>query len=289
MNKKTFQLLAPLLILIPLLTGAGCQESAPVSGPVEYVYVDRDGVELKVYLFSPVPTPSKPRAAVVVFHGGGWSMGEPPLEFPLARHFAELEMIGVAAEYRLSDRTSVTPLEAMADARAVIRWMRANADSLRIDVDRIGAYGWSAGAHLAACAAIFTETDSASRFSCMPDALVLESPAVSLGRDSLFHRLLLGRADPRSVSPDEHVHGGLPPTLLLQGDLDTVTPLEGTERFCRHMLEAGNRCELKVYTGYGHRFIPAAIPDDGWPQPDPGVRADALKRTDAFLQSLGFY
>jgi len=245
-------------------------------------------VELKAYLFSPGPTPSEPRAAVVIFHGGGWSMGEPPLEFPLARHFAELGMIGVVAQYRLSDQKSVTPLDAMADARAVVRWMRAHADSLHIDGDRITAYGWSAGAHLAACAAVFSETDSAFRFSCMPDALVLESPAVSLGRDSLFRRLLLGRADPRSVSPDEHVRGGLPPTLLLQGDGDTVTPIEGAERFCRRMVEAGNRCELRVYAGYGHRFIPVGLPEEGLPQPDPEVKADALERADDFLRSLGF-
>ncbi|MGB6034127.1 MAG: alpha/beta hydrolase [Bacteroidota bacterium] len=289
MNRKTFRLLAPVLILFSFLTGARAQESLPVPGPEEYIYAERDSVELRAYLFSPVPAPPEPRAAVVVFHGGGWSIGKPAWAFSQARHFAELGMIGVAAEYRLSDQRSVTPLDAMADARAVIRWMRANADSLRIDVDRIGANGWSAGAHLAACAAIFTETDSDFQFSCAPTALVLQSPAVSLDRDGWFRRLLLGRVDPLSVSPDEHVRSGLPPTLVLQGDVDTVNPLEGVERFCRRMVEAGNRCELKVYEGYGHLFTPAGIPDDGWPQPDPEVRADALKRTDAFLQSLGFY
>ena len=73
-------------------------------------------------------------------------MGEPEWGFSLARHFAELGMIGAAAQYRLSDQKSITPLDAMADARAVIRWMRANADSLGIDGNRIAAYGWSAGA-----------------------------------------------------------------------------------------------------------------------------------------------
>jgi len=289
MNKKTFQLFAPLLILFAFQTGTMAQESLPVSGPEEYVYAERDSGEVSAHMFSPVPAPPKPSAGVVIFHGGGWSIGKPEWAFSLARHFAELGMTGVAAQYRLSDRKSVTPLEAMTDARAVIRWMRTHADSLHIDGDRIAAYGWSAGGHLAACAAIFAESDSAFLFSCKPNALVLESPAVSLDRDGWFRRLLLGRADPRSVSPDEHVRSGLPPTLVLQGDVDTVTPLEGVERFCRRMQEAGNRCELKVYKGFGHLFTPAGIPDDGWPQPDPEVRADALERTDAFLQSLGFY
>jgi acetyl esterase len=289
MNRYRVRQLALFSILIPLPTSTGCQESVPFSGPVKYAYWKGNGTELNAYLFSPAPPPAEPRAAVVVFHGGGWSIGEATWAFPLARHFAELGMVGVAAEYRLSDQKSVTPLEAMADARAVIRWVRANADSLGIDPDRIGAYGWSAGAHIAACAAVFAETDSASQFSCIPDALILKSPAVSLGRDGWFHRLLLGRADPLSVSPDEHIRSGLPPALILQGDVDTVTPLEGVEKFCRRMKEAGNRCEMKVYKGYGHLFTPAGIPDDGQPRPDPEVRADAQKRTDEFLRSLGFY
>jgi acetyl esterase/lipase len=276
-------------MVVPLLANAGCQESTPVSGPVEYVYAIRDNVELKAYLFSPEPVPLEPLAAVVVFHGGGWSMGEPTWSFPTARHFAELGMIGVVAQYRLSDQKSITPLEAMADARAVIRWMRARADSLRIDGDRIGAYGWSAGGHLAVSAAIFARSDSGRSFSCIPNALVLKSPAVALGRDGWFGRLLLDRADPVSASPDEHVRSGLPPTLILQGDVDTVTPLEGVERFCRRMREAGNRCEMKVYVGYGHLFTPAGVPDDGYPKPDPEISADALKRTDEFFRSLGFF
>jgi len=288
MDRTLPPLFRPLLILILLLLNAGCQKSRPVIGPVDYVYQESDGLELRVHLFLPEATPPERRAAVVLFHGGGWSMGEPEWGFPLARHFAELGMIGVAAQYRLSDQRSVTPLDAMADARAVIRWMRAHLDSLGIDGNRIAAYGWSAGAHLAACTAVFAETDSASELSCIPDALVLESPAVSVGRDSWFRGLLLGRADPGALSPDEHIRSGLPPTLVLQGDVDTVTPLEGVERFCRRMQKAGNRCELKVYPGYGHRFTPADRPDDGWPQPDPEVMADALRRTDEFFRSLGF-
>jgi hypothetical protein len=43
-----------------------------------------------------------------------------------------------------------------------------------------------------------------------------------------------------------------------------------------------------VYEGVGHLFTPARIPDDGQPQPDKAIRAQALEAADGFLASLGF-
>ena len=68
----------------------------------------------------------------------------------------------------------------MADARSAIRWMRENADELGIKRNKIAAYGWSAGAHLAASAAIFNHEDDSEKYSSSPNALVLYSPALTL-------------------------------------------------------------------------------------------------------------
>ena len=92
----------------------------------------------------------------------------------------------------------------------------------------------------------------------------------------------------RDVSPDAHVRRGLPPTIILQGSTDSVTPLAGVKRFCDRMIAAGNMCELHVYEGFGHLFTPAGIPDDGQPRPDPATRADALAKAEQFLKSRGF-
>jgi acetyl esterase/lipase len=181
----------------------------------------------------------------------------------------------------------VTPIEAMADARAVIGWMRAQAGELGIDPDRIAADGWSAGAHLAASAAIFSNA-AATQTSTAPNALILVSPAVSLDADSWFQRLVGARGNVRDFSPDEHVRAGLPPTIILQGAQDTVTPLAGVRRFCDRMKTAGNTCELHVYDGFGHLFTPAGIPDNGEPKPDAATRADALAKAEGFLRTLGY-
>ncbi|HET9232818.1 MAG TPA: alpha/beta hydrolase [Candidatus Eisenbacteria bacterium] len=254
---------------------------------MEYVYSQND-TQLKAYVFFPDNAGRERRSAIVLFHGGGWAMGEPAWAFPRAKHFAERGMVAVAAQYRLSDQKEITPYEAMADARAVIRWMRAHADSLGIDPKRIAAFGWSAGGHLAASAAVFDTSASADSVSARPDALVLVSPAVSLVADKWVQRLLSSRGNARDISPDEHVRKGLPPTLILQGDVDTVTPMAGATRFCERMRAAGNVCELHVYQGFGHLFTPAGTPDDGMPQPDRAISADALARADRFLEAQGF-
>jgi acetyl esterase/lipase len=85
-----------------------------------------------------------------------------------------------------------------------------------------------------------------------------------------------------------HVRKGLPPTIILQGSTDSVTPLPGVKRFCDRMIAAGNVCELHVYEGFGHLFTPAGMSDSGQPKPDPATRADALAKAERFLKSLGY-
>jgi acetyl esterase len=259
------------------------------TGPQIRVYAAKSGLELRAYIFRPAEGPKDgSRSAIIIFHGGGWAGGAPQNTFDRGRHFASLGMVAISAEYRLSDQKTVTPLDAMEDARDIIRWARANAALLGIRPNRIAVYGSSAGAHLAASAAIFNETDSGAGVSSVPDAMILVSPAVEVMNDGWLARLLGGRAEIASISPAEHVRKGLPPTLILQGDLDTVTPLRRVSVFCDRMRAAGNSCDLVVYPDVGHVFTPKGIPDDGNPRPDPKVWADALKKGDEFLKDLGF-
>jgi len=260
-----------------------------VIGPVAQVYATIDSVALKAYVFRPNQAPrAKPLPAMVVFHGGGWYSGEPAWAFGRAEYFAERGMVTLAAQYRLSNQSTITPLEAMADARAVIRWMRANAAALGINPNLIAAYGSSAGAHLAVSAAIFDDSTAHEKINAAPNALILVSPAVDLENDKWPQKLLGSRANVSTISPAAHVRKGIPPTLILQGDVDTVTPLKGAQLFCDRMRAAGNKCDLQVYHGVGHLFTPAGTRDDGWPQPDAKVQSEALQKAEEFLTSLGF-
>jgi acetyl esterase len=234
-----------------------------------------DGAPFSVHVFDPGAS-NGARGAVVLLHGGGWVAGDATWVYPRARRFSEAGMVTVAVDYRLGD-----PRQATADARSVIRWLRANAPLLNVDPQRIAAYGVSAGGQLSVSAA---QSDDAS---ARPNAVVLVSPALDLERDGWFARLA-GQDAARQLSPLTNVRAGQPPTLILQGDVDTETPLPGAQRFCDAMRAHGDRCLLKVYRGYGHLFTPAGINDRDTPQPDAAISAQAADFAEAFLTSLGY-
>lgn len=234
-----------------------------------------DGAIIAAHVFD-AGARSALRGAVVLLHGGGWVAGDATWMYPRARRFAERGMLTVSVEYRLGN-----PRLATADARSTIRWLRDNAATLHIDPDRIAAYGVSAGGQIAVSTA--QSEDGRAR----PNAIVLVSPALDLERDGWFARLA-GEEAARELSPLSNVRAGLPPTLMLQGDVDTETPLPGAQRFCAAMSSNGDLCVLKIYQGFGHLFTPAGINDRETPQPDEAISAQAATLAEGFLVNLGY-
>ena len=94
------------------------------------------------------------RPGIVVIHGGGWLEGDKS-SFTSRTHgvpgniedFAALGFVAVAINYRLSGEAPYPA--ALEDCKCAVRWLRAHAGEYRLDPDRIGAYGNSAGGHLA--------------------------------------------------------------------------------------------------------------------------------------------
>ncbi len=253
----------------------------------EFAYSTKDSIVLKAYVFTLDSLKnSNNLPAIVIFHGGGWVSGEASWSFGRANHFAKLGFVAIAAQYRLSDQKKITPIDAMEDARDIIKWIRSNKKLLKIDPNKLVGYGWSAGAHLVASAAIFPDLNTPD--SSIPNALILVSPAVSLEKDNWFRKLLLNKMEVKKVSPDENIKHGLPPTIILHGRDDTVTPLIGVESFANKMKINGNVCELIIFDGVGHLFTPSTESDDGFPNPDPKVQAKAYEKADNFLRSLGY-
>lgn len=256
--------------------------SAFAQTPTRIVEIaSEDGARFGVHVFEPAPRQA-PSAAIVLFHGGGWFMGDASWVYARAAQYAERGALAVAVDYRLANQRDLTPAHSNADARATFRWLRANATTMHIDPNRIAAYGVSAGGQLAASAAQSNDPNA------RPNASVLVSPALDLERDSWFVRLMGGAEEARALAPLSNVRAGLPPMLILQGDVDTETPLAGAQAFCAAMQAAGNECELKVYTGYGHLFTPAGQNDREQPNPDRATSAAATERGIQFLYTHGF-
>lgn len=253
------------------------------------VYKTEKGLQLEAHVFKPANfDPATNYPALAAFHGGGWQAGHADWTFSSAKHAAEHGMVGIAIEYRLSNRSDITPVEAMEDTRDAIRWIRKHATSLGIDKDRIVGKGLSAGGHLISSISVVQE-DLEGEESSVPNALVLVSPAIDT-QDGYFKSLLHEGTNASHLSALENLESGMniPPTLILQGRTDRVTPTPFAEQFKQKMDALNYDCELKIYENCGHIFTPSHLDDTGMPMPDPEISRMALEKQVAFLRERNF-
>jgi acetyl esterase len=267
------------------------RSQAPNPKPVIRTYKTIGATEIKAHIFQPDGAATgKLRPAIIVLHGGGWNAGSPEWTYYDAQRFAGLGMVAIAGEYRLSNQKDITPLEAMADTRDLIRWVREHAAELAIDPHRVAVYGRSAGGHLAVSAAVFPH-DEESKTSAVPDALILLSPAASIAGDQWPQRLLGSRAEVKTISPAENITKRLPPMIIIEGAADTETPLPGVQRFCDRAKQVGGTCELHVYPNLGHllsRNLDPQAQEQGPFDPDPTASNAAHEAESAFLAQIGY-
>ena len=282
-------------ILISALAGALSLQSIPAAGDAEqqprpYVYREIDGRKLNAYVFPPQgENPGKPTAAVLCFHGGGWVAGSAEWTSKEAKRFSALGLTAVTIDYRLSEG-KITPIQALDDTRAAFRWLRRHAAEFNIDPKRVAGYGVSAGGHLVAAAATLElPGDGIDDTSSKPDLLLLWSPALDVAADGWFVRLLQGRASAADYSPMEHAGALTPPSCIINGDKDTLTPLSRAERFRDRVIQAGGVCELHVYPGVGHLLTRNLANQEDNFDPDPKFKADGIAQLERFLREQGYF
>ena len=290
MNKAlhVFMLAATLLPSSPFCVAQTPSKPAETTPADEYVYARPGGQELKLYVFQSAGGDSrKPRGAIVFFHGGGWSQGTAAWNFGNARYFAALWMAGISVDYRLADGNEVTPVESVADAKAAIGWVRSHAQALNIDPKRIAAYGESAGGLLVAAAAISSEGASKEEKESIPDAVLLYSPALDVVKYEGFQKMLKPGQDVSAILPDQHVRKGMPPTIIVTGELDEMPAAAWLAEYCKKVKQAHNRCELHIYPGVGHMLrMPGENENPG--RTASKTESDAYLKINLFLKSLGY-
>jgi len=277
------------LAIVLLATGIVSATAGPVApSPQRHVYRTVDGRSLDAYVFQPSTTAPAPHAAMLLFHGGGWRAGSAEWSIDDAQRFAALGLVAIAVDYRLStDR--LTPIDAFADACAAFAWARRQAVELELDPNRVAGYGISAGGHLVAGAGTLDcPADAGNAQQTRPNAMLLVSPAVNTARDGWFRQLLQGRAEPAAYSPLEHAGATTPPTLIVQGEADTLTRSGGAEAFCERLHEAHVACELALYPNLGHLLTRKLDNQENDFDPDPAAVADAHRREQRFLADHGF-
>jgi acetyl esterase/lipase len=203
-------------------------------------------------------------AAVLVFPGGGYNILAMDLEgTEVCEWLSSVGITGVLLKYRVPARPG-TPREGapLQDAQRAIRLVRSNAAQLGVDPKKIGALGFSAGAHLAAhlsnqsAKRTYEPLDAADAADCRPDFVALIYPGL----------LTEGNAGLK-LSPEMTITANTPPTFLLQSEDDGVK-VENSLLYYTALKAAKVPAEMHLFAkgghGYGLRHTENPVTD--WPK-----------------------
>jgi len=244
-------------VAVPVLGGG--QNSQPTN---DGVTVEKDvafgkggDLELKLDIYRP-PKGKEKRMSTIHFHGGGFGGGSKETLAERVRPFAALGYVAIAAQYRLSGQAGFPAL--IHDAKAAIRWVRANAKTLGIEPARIGVVGYSAGGYhalftagtgdrpewegtggnpgvstkVAVCLAYYPATDVPG--TMMPSGATAE--------------------DRRAAAATSYIATGFPPTMILHGFKDTTIPIDNSLRLVQQFRDANVPVEFHGIEGAPHVF-----------------------------------
>jgi acetyl esterase/lipase len=254
--------------------GLGRQElPAGVTVKRDLSYVTNGHPQQKLDLYLPQNAKNVP--LIIMIHGGAFMGGSKEMEDPT--EFLRSGFAVASLNYRLSG-VALFPAQ-IEDCKAAVRWLRVHAAQYGIDPDRFGAFGESAGGHLATMVGV---TGNSKTFDVGENLNVSSSvkavgdffgPTDFLQMDA--HKLPDGQSHDPADSPESRLIGGAlqenkekvrranpityitrssPPFLIAHGDRDPLVPHHQSE-----LLEAAlKKAEVPVtfYTvqGAGHGF-----------------------------------
>lgn len=222
-----------------------------------YVYQERSEGPVQAHLFFPQNAIAPPRPVIIFFHGGFWDTPTPTQFVPHCLHFAGRGAVAVAAETRTAARHRTGPVEAIEDARDLIRWIRHNADTFNIDPNRITIGGAAGGAFLGLLCTLpsLKNMPLVEGLDCRPQALVLFSALVNCtGKSKVSERFPDGKTA-KLLSPSQLMRRKLPPMILFHGKTDRITPYDEVDRFRRSMRWRRNTCEIVDFERADHSFF----------------------------------
>ncbi len=211
------------------------------------------------HLNAPVP-------GVLFIHGGGWTSGDKSDYRIYATHFAEQGYVVGTVGYRLKGEAKYPA--AIEDVKCAVRWMRAHAEELHVDPDRIAVIGGSAGGHLSMMIGYsagdpelegtggWADTSSAVRA-----VVTLYGPVdftTPYGRTHETTTSYINRSYEEApqlyeqCSPLFHLDANDPPTLIFQGTLDDLVPVTQADRLAERLEELGVPCWYDRLDGWPH-------------------------------------
>lgn len=285
-SKRTFRIAA---LLVTTLTLPLRGDDAPkLKNDYDLVYTTAGGVDLKLDISRPSEGDG-PFPALLCIHGGAWRAGNKDQMRGVMSEFARRGYVTVSPQYRFCPKATF-PAQ-VHDVKAAVRWLKEHAKDHHIDPDRIGAIGFSAGAHLAMMLGVTGPADGLEGESApgAPDTKIRavvnyfgptdlaasDIPEVSL---PLVRDFLGGTAKEKpetaaQASPLTFVTKDDAPVLTFQGTKDPLVPYTQATKLTDKLTAAGVPGRVELLLGAGH----------GW-------RGDDLKRTmDESIQFFDRY
>lgn len=241
-----------------------------VAVATDRVIAGRDG-DIPVRIYEPHGGPSKDRAAIVFYHGGGFVLCDIESHDGFCRAMTRgSQAVVVSVGYRLAPEHRA-PAAAL-DALAAFGWAIEHADELGIDPARTAIAGDSAGGNLAAVTAILCRDRGVTQAA----AQLLIYPAIEPTFDTdSYHRFATGYFNTRAamqwywrqylgaqtvydppylVAPARaSSHAGLPPAVIVTAGIDPLHS-EGCD-YARRLRNAGVSVTHRDFPGLFHGFM----------------------------------
>lgn len=228
------------------------------------------------------PRGNGPFPVVIFLHGGGWMFGTRKTYLPYMVGPVEAGYVAVSVSYRLAPAHQFPA--AVHDVKCAVRWLRAHADKYRIDPERIGVVGYSAGGNLAAllgtthgnaglegsggCNEQSSRVQAVVSYYGLSDLRALHAECAKSKTPSPEENLMLlalqgylGGTPARTggaytqASPAAHAARGSAPMQLIHGTHDRLVPPNQSQLLEAKLQQAGVEVSLLEVKGAGHNFV----------------------------------
>jgi acetyl esterase/lipase len=250
------------------------QTSAPASAnemvavQENVVYATVSGSDLHLDVYEPAGRHAASSPAVVLIHGGGWTDLDKSTMRAMGQLLSRSGFVAFSLDYRLFKEGENRWPAQLDDVQRAVRWIRGNATKYSVDPQRIGAFGHSAGAQLAALLGLEDTRDNSdpalAKYSSKVQAVVdVSGPAdFTSERDSESAKFLtsfLGAdyaKDPeiwQAASPVFRVSKNAPPFLIVHGTQDQNVPISQAQELYEKLQAAGSPVFF-VKVEDGHTF-----------------------------------
>ena len=206
----------------------------------------------KIFIYEPAAATNF-SPAVIVLPGGSYTYLAINSEgHDVAMYFASKGYVAIVLRYRMGFFGARYPQQ-IEDYRKAMDYVKANASSLGIDTSRIGVVGFSAGGHLAGCAALEENPHYRPAFAAMI------YPVVTMREPSCHHpskeHLIRGDLSLEGkLSLEEHVTSDMPPVFLLCCEDDPIVKTDGSHLLSSELEKKGVTCKVEFHPAGGHGF-----------------------------------